>query len=228
MATFVLIPGAGGAAWYWHRVAPELRARGHVALPIDLPANDPSAGLDRYRDTVLEAIAERGDPVLVAQSLGAYCASMVCDRRAVDLLVLLNPMTPAPGETAGAWWENTGQQAAMREHAERIGVANLSMDDADRLFGHDVPPDVWAAGEAHARDQSGTPFGEPWPLDSWPAVPTRVLLARDDRLFPLDFQRRLVRERLGIEPDEIDGGHLVALSRPVEVAERLISFVEQR
>jgi hypothetical protein len=28
MSTFVLIPGAGGAAWYWHRVVPELRARG--------------------------------------------------------------------------------------------------------------------------------------------------------------------------------------------------------
>jgi hypothetical protein len=24
--TFVLIPGAGGSAWYWHRLVPELKA----------------------------------------------------------------------------------------------------------------------------------------------------------------------------------------------------------
>jgi len=40
MSTFVLIPGAGGAAWYWHRVLPELRARGHEAFAVDLPGAD--------------------------------------------------------------------------------------------------------------------------------------------------------------------------------------------
>src|SRR5207249_5811973 len=59
----------------------------------------------------------------------------------------------------------------------------------------------------------------------WPDVPTQVLAGRDDRLFPVDFQRRVARERLGIEADEIGGGHLVTLanrsswssvSRPIE------------
>jgi hypothetical protein len=40
-------------------------------------------------------------------------------------------------------------------------------------------------------------------------------------MFPASFQRRVVRDRLGFEPDEMDGGHLTALSRPVELAERL-------
>jgi hypothetical protein len=31
----------------------------------------------------------------------------------------------------------------------------------------------------------------------------------------------LARERLGIVPDEMPGGHLVALSRPEELVERL-------
>ncbi len=34
----------------------------------------------------------------------------------------------------------------------------------------------------------------------------------------------LVRERLGIVPDEIDAGHCVALSRPKELAERLDAY----
>ena len=62
---------------------------------------------------------------------------------------------------------------------------------------------------------------QPWPLSSWPAVPTRVLVGRDDRLFPAAFQRRIARERLGIVGDEIDAGHLVALSRPHELVNRL-------
>jgi pimeloyl-ACP methyl ester carboxylesterase len=224
MTDFVLVPGAGGAAWYWHRVVPEIEALGHRAIAVDLPADDDSAGLDAYADAVLAAIGNRPSPILVAQSMGAFTATIVATRIPVHMLILLNPMIPSSGETAGAWWEHTGQGAAMLEHARRIGLATISLDDQDALFGHDVPAEIFAAGEAHARNQSGTPFGESWPLDAWPDVPTRVLLSRDDRLFPADFQRRVTRERLGIEPEEMDGGHLVALSRPAEVAARLVAL----
>jgi hypothetical protein len=65
---------------------------------------------------------------------------------------------------------------------------------------------------------------EPWPLEALPDVTTRCLLCRDDRLFPADFLRRVAHERLGITPDEIDGGHCVALSRPMELADRLAAY----
>jgi pimeloyl-ACP methyl ester carboxylesterase len=65
---------------------------------------------------------------------------------------------------------------------------------------------------------------EPSPLEAWPDVPTRVLLGRDDRLFPAPFVRRVARERLGITPDEIDGGHTPALSRPKELTDRLEAY----
>ena len=68
------------------------------------------------------------------------------------------------------------------------------------------------------------PTNEPWPLAAWPDVPTRFILCRDDRLLPADFMRRVVRERLGITPDEIDGGHCVALSRPKELAAYLDGY----
>lgn len=71
MSTFVLIPGAGGDPWYWHRVAPILRAAGHGAIAVELPGADESAGLDGYARLVVEAIDGRHDVVLVAQSLGA-------------------------------------------------------------------------------------------------------------------------------------------------------------
>ena len=44
-------------------------------------------------------------------------------------------------------------------------------------------------------------------------------------MFPAPWARRHARERLGIEADEIDGGHYITLSRPLELAERLASYV---
>jgi pimeloyl-ACP methyl ester carboxylesterase len=84
--------------------------------------------------------------------------------------------------------------------------------------GNDVPPEL---ALKRGRTESDTPAQEPWPLEEWPDVPTRFLHCRDDRLLPADFLRQVVRERLGIVPDEIDAGHCVGLSRPKELAERL-------
>src|SRR6478752_3516820 len=204
MATFVLIPGAGSDSWYWHLVAPELRAAGHDVVAVDLPCDDDSAGLDVYADVVVDAVGRRvsDDLVVVAQSMGGFTAPLVCERVPVRLMVLVAAMVPTPGETGGDWWTNTGQGDAMRAAAIDGGYSVETFDEAV-MFLHDVPATLIEEGAAHLRDQSGTPFAKPWPLDRWPDVPTRFLLCRDDRLFPADFQRRVVRERLGFDPDEM-------------------------
>jgi pimeloyl-ACP methyl ester carboxylesterase len=211
MSTFVLIHGAGSDAWYWHLVEPRLRARGHDVVAVDLPCDDDSAGFEEYADVVVADVADREDVVLVAQSLGGFTAPLVCDRLDVRLIVLVAAMVPRPGESAGEWWSNTGH-----EFPEPF--------DPEVVFTHDLTPDLAAASLEHVRPQSGTPFERPWPLDAWPDVPTRFLLCRDDRFFPADFLRRVVRERLGIEPDEMSGGHLPALGHPDELVERLEFF----
>ncbi len=137
-------------------------------------------------------------------------------------------MVPAPGEPPGEWWTNTGWEEARREQAARDGRVLGEEFDPVAEFLHDVPPDVVAESVHHVRDQSGTPFEQPWPLAAWPDVPTRFLLCRDDRFFPAEFQRRIVGERLGITPDEMDGGHLPALSRPQELARRLDAYCATR
>jgi pimeloyl-ACP methyl ester carboxylesterase len=226
MATYVLIPGAGGSAWYFHRLVPHLRERGHDAVPVDLGALDDDAGLDRYAEAVVEAIGERPRPlVLVAQSFGGFTAPLVCERVAVDLLVLLNGMVPAPSEPADAWWDATGFQEAREAAAARDGRSpefDLQVD-----FLHDVPEDVAAAAMGQPQRSETAAMGEPWPLERWPDVPTRFVQGRDDRFFPIEFQRRVAAERLGIEVDEIAGGHLAALSRPQELADRLVAYLRE-
>ncbi len=216
-----MIHGAGSDSWYWHRVIPELRARGHDVVAPDLPSDDDSAGLAEYADVVVEAIGGRTGLVLVAQSMAGFTAPLVCERVPVDLLVMLAAMVPRPGESPGDWWVNTGHAAARREQSRRDGRPNASFDVMTDFF-HDLPPEVVSAAlQRGGREQSGTPFLKPWPLHAWPNVPTRFLLCRHDRFFPAEFMRRVVKERLGITPDEMDGGHLPALAHPRELVDRL-------
>lgn len=221
----MLIHGGGDVGWSWHLVEAELRARGHDVVAPDLPIEDDSAGLTEYADAVVEAVGDRTDLVVVGHSFGAFTAPLVADRLAADVLVLLAGMIPAPGETPGDWWGNTGYSKAVQEQAARDGGLTGN-DDPFISFYHDVPRELAEEALSKERDQSGTPMETPWPLDAWPAVPTKFVLCTEDRFFPPDFYRRLVAERLDIVPDEIAGGHCVTLSRPVELAEILVSYVK--
>ena len=223
MSLFVLIPGAGGAAWYWHRVVPELRALGHEAVAVDLPGPDERAGLPEYAAAVVTVIGGRRDVVVVAQSMGGFTAPMACARAPVRLLVLVNAMIPLPGETPGDWWGRTGWEPA-RVAAAQAGGYPAEVDLAE-YFLHDVPAEVVATGEGHNFPEADIAFGQPCAIDRWPDVPTRVVAGRDDRFFPLEFQQEVARERLGTGVDEVPGGHLAALSRPAELTDQLTRYL---
>ena len=209
MSTFALVHGAGDVGWYWHLVEAELRARGHDTVAPDLPAGDDEATLDDYADVVADAVGERADLVVVGQSFGAFTAPLVAARRPVSALVLVAGMIPSPGEPPDQWWDNTGYPGG-------------GDDDPFVTFYHDVPRSLAeqadAKGSAHPSRAAGA---QPWPLEQWPDVPTSFVLCTGDRLFPADFMRKVVAERLGVTPIDIAAGHCVALSRPAELADAL-------
>jgi pimeloyl-ACP methyl ester carboxylesterase len=212
---YVLIHGAGSDPWYWHRVVPLIGALGHDVLAPELPSDRDEAGLGDYADAVVASVRDDAPVVVVAQSMGAFTAPLLCERLPVDRITLVCPMIPAPGESAGEWWAATGQPVARRELDEREGRDPEAPFDVIEGFFHDVPADVLAAALARGeRCQADTPFAQPWPLERWPRVPTTVIAGRRDRLFPLAFMRRLARTRLGAPVAVIDSGHLPALSRP--------------
>ena len=214
MTSFAFIHGAGDVGWYWHLVQAELGKRGHDSVAPDLPVEDDTAGLDRYADVVIEAIGDRTDVAVVAQSFGGYVAPLVADRIGARLIVLVAGMVPRAGETAEEMFRNTHWEPARRDDNSTIAV-----------FYHDVPPELAEAAMAHERRQSDTPGSEPWPGTGWPTIPTRAIVGRDDRFFPVDWLRTVIRDRLGITPDEIDSGHCPALSRPKELAGLLDAYV---
>jgi pimeloyl-ACP methyl ester carboxylesterase len=206
-----------------------LRDLGHDGIAPPLPLDDPDAGPNEHADAVIAALPDpRPSPlVVVGQSLGAYTAAVVADRIAPRRLILLAPMIPKLGETAGDWGEDTGHAEAIAGLTERFGPPEDWGDEAmAEVFYHDVDEaTLKAADEFEGRPAPGL-FAEPLAVAKWPYEPTTVLAPRDDRLFPLEFQRRLTRERLGdgVEFAEMGGGHLPMLSRPRDLAARLVEL----
>jgi len=215
MATFVLIPGAGGDAWYWHLVVPLLESAGHRAVAVELPAGDPHAGLEAYVDATLEAVGTPdGDAVVVGQSLGGFTAPMVAERLGAAQLIFVAAMIPKPGETVGDWWATSGFEDTWGDQ---------EMDVMEHFL-HDLPPAVLQ--EALDRGdvgQSDRIMTDVLPLAGLPSIPTRGIAATGDRFFPVAFMDRLIRDRLGVEPEHVAAGHLLALANPVELVEVLLS-----
>ena len=188
-----------------------MRERGHEAVAVDLPSEDESAGWEELADAVVRAVGGRHGVVVVGHSLGGFTAPLVCVRISVDLLVLVAAMIPSPGELFADWWANAGYEESGYED----------------VFYHDVPPRLAAEARRRERNETSKALEEPWPLEDWPETPTRYLLCRDDRMFPAAWARRHARERLGVESDEITGGHYISLSRPVELAAQLAAYAAE-
>jgi pimeloyl-ACP methyl ester carboxylesterase len=236
VATYVFVHGACASGWVFHLVADELRGCGHEVLAVDLPCDRDEAGFATYadvvvgaldalagRDEVVGSLEGRDEVVVVAHSLGAYTAGLVCARRPVALCVLVAALPPAPGESVAELF------AAAEAYADPDATPLPTVDPERSLaeFLTDVPRGLALEALARDRDQSATPVREPWPLDTWPPVLTRFVLGRRDRVLPAAWLRRAVPERLGVVPDELDSGHAPHLSHPVELAALLERYREE-
>lgn len=223
-----MIPGGGGDPWEWHRLVPELKSRGHDAIPVRLPAADDAAGWSEYASAAVEAVSGQDDVIVVGASMGGFTAPIVCAMRPVRLLVLVNAMIPVTGETFHSWGANTDYGSERRAYHISLGLTPNAMDDDAVIYYHDFPVELRAEAQSRTwQHQSEAVLEEPWPLTAWPDVQTRVLSGRHDRLFPLEFQRRIAHERLGVDVDPVGAGHMMALSNPSSLADWLESYATE-
>jgi pimeloyl-ACP methyl ester carboxylesterase len=242
---FVLIHGGFHGAWCWSRTIPELERLGHQAIAIDLPAHgarrhERSTIADR-REAIVDVL-EPGD-VLVGHSGGGFDITFAADA-APDLpshLIYLAAGLPLEGRTT---LEATGGTPAEDEsHGSEIkqlmtdetGMSNfIQPDDRGRIecvdyeatrdfFYHDVDDEIaaWAYGQL-------TPAPTEFLLETvhlpkfWSAdIPRSYILCLEDRAKPAS-QSALTCHRLGVEPIPIGGSHSPFLSRPAELAEKLV------
>ena len=172
VATYVLIHGAGGDSWYSHLVAPRLyvapphRHRGRPSLR-RRPRRARRVRRRRGRCRGRGTRGRRGGAV----ARGIHGAAGV--RQAGRVLA-------GPGGGDGAPPGRVPRRL-VGEHGPRLP---RPLRPRPEVFADDLPADLAAELPTYLRPQSGTPFEQPWPLGSWPDVPTRFLLCRYDCFFP--------------------------------------------
>jgi Alpha/beta hydrolase family len=150
--------------------------------------------------------------------LDVYPLSTAINSSRAEGIELLTPLHGSPSPPRRSQQSGAHVCAASVSSARARGHEHSRFDD---VFHHDVAPEIAAEAQRRERDEQARALREPWPLDAWPQTPTRYMLCRDDRMFPAGWARRHARERLGLEADEMEGGHYVTLSRPRELAQRL-------
>lgn len=242
---FVLIHGGFHGAWCWSRTIPELERLGHEAIAVDIPGH----GARRHEEATmagrLEAVVSvlRPGDVLVGHSGGGMEITRAADA-APDLvghLVYLAAALPLEGllmqealvyrddAAASEDYDVTGMLKHLRIDDDG-SMAFTSVEGARELFYHDcdVATAQWAFEHLtpeRAGDTATTPVSVP---RFWEASPPRsFIVCLRDRAQPR-WLADVTARRLGVEPLAIDTSHSPFLSRPAELAQRLIEATTTR
>jgi len=194
-------------SWSFDPLARELRARGHEVEAPDLPCEDVSAGVAEYAALV----GPQPDAIVVGHSLAGLTLPLVEARRVVFLSALV-PMEDVFGEALDPRFTGYPRDELDRSYRDDEAMAA-------ELLWPDVAPETARAAFPRPRRQAR--------LEPVPALPegarSYVATTRDVCVRP-EWQRRAASALLGVEPLELDAGHLAPLTHPVELAGLLESL----
>jgi pimeloyl-ACP methyl ester carboxylesterase len=225
VATFALIHGAWHGAWCFERLTPELEARGHQVVAVDLPGDDPAATFETYANRVVWALAdERDELVLVGHSLGGMTIPLVAARRPVRRLIYLGAFVPVPGRSFAEQLADEPDtvlpefRAGLGERDEQGRSRWIDEAVAQRVLYADCDEHVAHAAFQRLRPQAQAPYGVPCGLERLPSVPATYVVCTEDRILKPQRSRRVAHDRLGAELVELPGSHSPFLSRPGELA----------
>ncbi|MDT5243597.1 MAG: hypothetical protein QOD36_973 [Mycobacterium sp.] len=229
MSTFALVHGAWHGAWCWEKLTPELEARGHRVVAMDLPCDQGSATFDDYADVVCETLVDvpGTDLIVVGHSMAGLTIARVGARRPLRRLVYLCGVPPIVGKTLA---EQISEDGEMLDPGYLEGIGDkdseglrswVDRDVAVRILFGDCDDATVAAAFARLRPQATYGYGIPYPHPQLPDVDSTYVLCTDDRLVNPDWSRRTARERLQADLIEMPGSHSPFLSRPRDLAEVL-------
>ncbi|MET0699984.1 MAG: alpha/beta hydrolase, partial [Mycobacterium sp.] len=216
----------------WERLTPELVARGHRVVAVDLPIQDETATFEKYADTVVAALAGAADDdlVVVGHSLGGHTLPWVALRRPVRHLVYLCALVADPGRSLANQDKtepmlNPRHLDALSKPAGPAGCTRW-VDGAlaaELLYG-DCPNDVADAAVGRLRPQSIHPMRQRSALTDLRVAPSTYVLCTGDQMVNPDWSRAVATERLGAPIVELPGGHSPFYSRPAALADVLDRF----
>jgi hypothetical protein len=221
---FVLVHGAYHGAWCWDSLRHELEADGQTTTAVELPCDDPDAGVERYADEVVASTPKTaGGVVLVGHSLAGLTIPIVAGRTRTLMTIYLCALMPIPGLSFDAQHADfdTGFKPSESPVSLPDGSSSWPERGAVEIFYHDCAPGVAAAAARKLRPQHWRITQEVTPLREWPPGPSAYILCADDRAVSRAYSSKAAHELLGVEVIELAGGHSPFLSRPIELAKRL-------
>ncbi|MEB3179039.1 MAG: alpha/beta fold hydrolase [Nostocaceae cyanobacterium] len=247
MSLFCLVHGANLGAWCWDLLIPELEARGHKAVAMDLPIDNPTATFSDFADAVMQAIpAGEDDVILVGHSFAGAVIPLVANQRPVRRLVYLGALIPHPGmrgldqfydELDPDALKAIGYEPPPSEKFEQFSdepdmynpaclrlkqQASENPDVAMEFCFHDCEPDVARWGISKLRYQASFAYlTEVFPLQALPDVESVYIVGTQDRIISPEWSRYAARKRLGVDAVELPAGHYPQISHPAQLAEIL-------
>ena len=234
MKTFLLLHGALRGAWLWERLEPLLRQGGARVITLDLPGHGKrtnergNVNMSAYISDVENYIVKNDlrDLILVGHSMSGIIISKVAEdlRDRIYSLAYLAAVVPLDGEAL--------IDLLTKERREALLKLEGKVQD---IFGtlEALRPAYFTDLEGEEKDfylkqltpQPFAAFLEKTAFNRFPDIdiPKIYIMGLRDKSLPPDLTRGFAR-RLGVEPLEIEAGHDMMLSRPVEIADILLKL----
>jgi pimeloyl-ACP methyl ester carboxylesterase len=227
--TVVLVHGAFADGSSWNRVIERLQAEG---VQVTAPAN-PLRGISIDSAYIASLLEQIPGPVLaVGHSYGgAVITNAATNANNVVGLVYVAAFAPDEGERLGEIESDskdsvlntalmplqypTGQDT---ETAVEFAMDPEKFHDA---FAADLPAEQTAVAAATQRPVAELAFSEPSGKPAWKNLPSWAVVATSDKAAGTDVVRSMA-ERAGATITEVEGSHVIMISRPQVVTDVIL------
>jgi pimeloyl-ACP methyl ester carboxylesterase len=221
-------------AWLWDKLKPLLMKGGANPIAIDLPghgyrkADASFTTMSTYVNDVIQFIRKENlkDLVLVGHSMSGIVISKVAEEmpERIKHLVYLAAVVPKNNEALIDLLAKERQEA-IRKLQGKAKVIFGTLETLRPMYFTDLEGEE---KEFYLRQLTPQPlavFFEKILFKQFPKIPIPMtyVLGLKDKSLPPELTKRFA-ERLGVEPIEIDAGHDLMVSRPVEVAKVLFGL----
>jgi pimeloyl-ACP methyl ester carboxylesterase len=228
--TVVLVHGAWADGSSWNDVIERLQAQG---VHVTAPAN-PLRGIAIDSAYIASYLDQVPGPVLaVGHSYGgAVLTNAATDADNVLGLVYVAAFAPDEGETLADIASSSKDsvvtpalrqlQYPTREGAETAVEFTIDPADFHDVFAADLPEEQTSLMAATQRPLSALPFEEPTGVPAWKRLPSWAVVATSDKVIGTDAVRSMA-ERAGATITEVEGSHVIMISKPQVVADVILT-----
>jgi pimeloyl-ACP methyl ester carboxylesterase len=228
----VLVHGAFADASGWTGVIERLQAKG---ITVTAPPN-PLRGLTSDSAYIASVLAETPGPVLaVGHSYGgAVITGAATGAKNVKGLVYVAGFAPAEGERLSDI-EAGSKDSVLNEALQplqypagdgakpRVEFA-LKPEKFREAFAADLSAEETAVMAATQRPISELAFSDPGGPPAWKSLPSWAVVATGDKTIGTDAVRSMAK-RAGAKITEVEGSHVIMISRPEVVADVILKAV---